>query len=298
MSILMIFPGGVIMAINGILVTNITQNDAKYQAQHDEFISKAKLIPGLTLTEVKNQHTIEYLHYHQIDFILFWDKDIYLARKLSNLGYKVFNNPEAIYLCDDKALTANALETASVPTPHYYVLPFAFQQNILNYYDEYKHELYKLGFPLVMKERFGSFGDQVHLITDENHLKVFLQEHGHKELIAQQFLSKHQGTDYRVNVVGDEVVLTVERSNANDFRSNINQGGSATYVEATKKMKQVAIAATKAVNAHFAGVDIMFDDADNPTVLEVNSNMRTVAVNTVSDIDLTTAILQYIVRSI
>ena len=46
----------------------------------------------------------------QYDFILFWDKDILLAKHLENLGLKVFNSSKAIELCDDKAKTALALE--------------------------------------------------------------------------------------------------------------------------------------------------------------------------------------------
>ena len=42
----------------------------------------------------------------------------------------------------------------------------------------------------------------------------------------------------------------------------------------------------------------MLDAKGKPVVIEVNSNMRTVAVNKVSDIDLTLAILSYIVSNI
>ena len=37
------------------------------------------------------------------DFVLFWDKDVKLAKTLEAEGFKVFNSAEAIETCDDKA---------------------------------------------------------------------------------------------------------------------------------------------------------------------------------------------------
>jgi RimK family alpha-L-glutamate ligase len=293
----MIYQEAVIMAINGVIVTNIGQKASKYKAQTDDFLQKSTLIANLSLKEVSNPHVLSYVATHKVDFILFWDKDIFLARTLESLGYKVFNNPETIYLCDDKALTAYALTKEGVTQPNYFVFPLHFYGNIFDYYDLYKDELLKLGFPLVIKERFGSFGEQVYLAKDEDSLKDIIKEHGTKPLLGQAFISEGSGSDYRLNVVGEEVLLSVKRTNTDDFRSNINQGGNAKEVEVAPLMKQTAILATKAVHGHFAGVDIMLKDGI-PHVLEVNSNMRTIAVNKVSNVDLTLKILEYIINNI
>ena len=286
------------MAIKGIFVTNISHNSPKFRIQVDEFLNKAKLIPNLELIEVKNQHVLSYLNNNTPDFCLFWDKDIYLAKRIENSGIKVFNNPETIYLCDDKALTAAELAKARVAQPRFFVFPLHYWGNIIEYYEEYKEELLALSFPLVIKERFGSFGDQVYLAHSEEELKKIIKEHGTKALLAQAFVSGEKGTDYRVNVVGDKVIFTVKRVNDKDFRSNINQGGNASLVKATSEIEELAIHAAKALNGHFAGVDIMLDAKGKPLVIEVNSNMRTVAVNKDSDIDLTLTILSYIVSNI
>lgn len=285
------------MAINGIIVVNVGHAFGKYKAQTEEFLNKSLLIPHLNLKEVSNPHVLNYLKDNKVDFILFWDKDIFLARTLKSMGYKVFNNPETIYLCDDKALTAYALTKAGVAQPDYFIFPLHFFGNIFDYYETYEASILKLGFPLVIKERFGSFGEQVYLAKDIASLKSIIKEHGEKPLLAQKFINDNSGTDYRVNVVGEEVILTVKRTNEHDFRSNINQGGSAIEVAASKEMAKTAIKATKAVHGHFAGVDIMLKDG-MPYVLEVNSNMRTVAVNKVSHVDLTLKILEYIVNSL
>ena len=77
------------MAIKGIFVTNISHNSPKFRIQVDEFLNKAKLIPNLELIEVKNQHVLSYLNNNTPDFCLFWDKDIYLAKRIENSGIKV-----------------------------------------------------------------------------------------------------------------------------------------------------------------------------------------------------------------
>lgn len=286
------------MVINGVLVTNISQSDPRFRAQAEDFLQKARKIPSLLLTEVANQDVIEYSKAHKIDFALFYDKDIFLARFLEKEGIRVFNSSETIYLCDDKALTALALADQGVRQPPYFVFPLHFAGNIYEHYAKYRKNLTALGFPLVLKERQGSFGDQVYLAGNEEELKTLIKEHGTKALFAQTYLAKHSGSDYRVNVVGDKVVLTVKRSNAHDFRSNINQGGTAVAVEENKAISKLALAAAQTLSADFAGVDVMLDENDNPLVIEVNSNMRTVSVNKLSEVDVTCAILEYIVKEV
>ena len=51
------------------------------------------------------------------DFVLFWDKDVRLARMLEQAGLPVFNSSRAIALCDDKTLTHLALSRAPCSAP-------------------------------------------------------------------------------------------------------------------------------------------------------------------------------------
>ena len=51
-----------------------------------------------------------------VDFIVFWDKDIGLAKNLEVCGYPVFNCSECIRLCDDKSLTHMTLADYGIPS--------------------------------------------------------------------------------------------------------------------------------------------------------------------------------------
>src|SRR5690625_4774438 len=98
------------------------------------------------------------------DYVLFTDKDIYLARYLEKLGVRLFNSASTIEICDDKIKTYERLAQENLPIPKTIVAPKTFQQNeklsdqFLSVVEE------KLGLPYIVKENFGSFGEQVHLI--------------------------------------------------------------------------------------------------------------------------------------
>ena len=97
------------------------------------------------------------------DTVLFWDKDVRLARALQHIGVKVENLPDAIALCDDKSATHLALSAAAVPMPRTLVAPMAYTevtQEVKTFLERAKQQL---GFPMVVKECFGSLGGQVYL---------------------------------------------------------------------------------------------------------------------------------------
>jgi ribosomal protein S6--L-glutamate ligase/gamma-F420-2:alpha-L-glutamate ligase len=143
-----------------------------------------------------------------------------LAELLEATGVPVFNTSTAIRVCDDKALTYIKLKNHRLPTPKTLVLPFTFGQNVIKFYDRIKTLIAEKGFayPFVLKQRFGSFGEQVYLITSEVMFKKMLQTIGDKELLIQEFIEESSGRDFRVNVVGREAVSIVMR---------VNQGNSA-----------------------------------------------------------------------
>ena len=284
------------MVIKAIIVSNITQSANKYNAQINEFLDKSKLIPNFELTHVIATEALKYIKNNKVDVCLFWDKDIYLAKKIAQFGIKVFNNIDAIYYADDKALTAVKLDEHHVNQPAYFVFPETFSQNVFAFYDNYRATLLALNFPLVVKHCHGSFGEQVFLAKDEEQLKNIIRREGANKLIAQSYVTKEFGVDYRVNVVGSEVLAIFKRFNKNDFRSNINQGGDFIYIE-NPALHETALKAAAAIDADFAGVDIVLDEEDEPFVIEVNSNMRTVTVNKKSKVDITLNILNYIVKN-
>ena len=154
-----------------------------------------------------------------------------------------------------------------------------------------------LGFPMVVKEAYGSFGQQVYLAKDFYELTQIVAKIGHKDFLMQELVSSSIGRDVRVNVVGDKVICGMLRQNNKDFRSNITNGGTACTIELTEEQKDVALKAVQALGLDFAGVDVMFGE-NGPIVCEVNSNPHFRSTLDCTGIDMSKHIINYVVEKI
>ena len=93
----------------GIIIVN--QSIGHNQYKIDRFVPEFKsrgidievFINDGTLATINNGDIV--INLPKADFVLYMDKDIYLARKIEKAGYRLFNNADFIKLCDDKALT-------------------------------------------------------------------------------------------------------------------------------------------------------------------------------------------------
>lgn len=232
------------------------------------------------------------------DFVLFWDKDIYLAQRLENLGLPVFNSAKAIELCDNKILTAMVLEQAGVRCPKTVVAPKTYEGTGYNNRLFLEKAIALLGFPMVVKEAYGSFGAQVYLVENQEQLYDLVDRIHHKPFLMQEFISSSYGRDVRVNVVGGRVIASMLRHNEMDFRSNITNGGSMAQVEISEAQAQLAIQACEALGLDFAGVDVLFGPGDVPIICEVNSNPHFKSTWECTGVDLSEYIMEHILRCI
>lgn len=222
---------------------------------------------------------------------IFLDKDIYCATLLEKKGVKLYNSAECIRLCDDKALTYIKMYENGLPIPETIIAPKTYGEGQNE--DWCRKAAGILGYPLVIKECFGSLGKQVYLAKNENDMLETVKNIGEKPFVFQEFLPKGAGWDLRVIVAGGEVIGAIKRSNDNDFRANAAQGGKVCVVELSEDEKNLAIKAANAVGAFFAGVDLIMGD-DGFLVCEVNSNMLFDAAESVLGISISDIIAEKI----
>lgn len=231
------------------------------------------------------------------DFVLFYDKDISLARGLERRGMRLFNNSRAIALCDDKSLTHEAL-SGMVPMPLTYCAPFTYEN--IGYTDTAFAEklLEILGAPVVIKEVCGSFGQQVYLAHDIEEAKRILESVRGKRVIFQKFIAESAGRDLRLNVVGGRVIAAMERfSETGDFRANITIGGSMKKHEPTPQEEATAIRAAELLGLDFCGVDLV-ETNNGPVLIEVNSNAHFKSIYDCTGVNAADAIMEHILRSV
>ncbi len=289
--------------MKGWLIVNNFVKSKKFDEIY-ELLSSAARSEGILLETVKTgelPHSVNALKdiVKTVDFALFWDKDVILAKQLEACGLRLFNNAEAIEKCDNKALTAVCLEKAGVETPETYASPLTFEGVEICDFGFAEACAKKLGYPMVVKEVNGSFGKQVYLAEDFEKLKAIIKSIGHKGFVMQKFISESRGRDIRVNVVGGRVICAMLReSRDGDFRSNVTLGGSAKAYKVSPEQKEIAVKACRALGLDFAGVDVLFGEGGKPLICEVNSNPHFKSTLEATGIDLAGLIMKHIKKKV
>ena len=261
--------------MNGWLIVNSFVKWDKFSEIYELLLYAGKKI-GVSL-EMKTSSDIfcsvqsEFSELELPDFAIFWDKDILLARRLEKMGLRLFNSSESIETCDDKGQTAIALLGGGIRTPKTFLSPKAYPAFGCTDMAFLRKAEEALGYPMVIKENRGSFGQQVHLVNNSYEAERLIASFKEHPFIMQEYIEESAGRDVRVNVVGGRVVASMYRYNDNDFRSNITNGGSMKKYEASEAQAKIAIDACKAIGLDFAGVDVLFGK-DGPIICEVNSN--------------------------
>ncbi len=251
------------LVVNGFLHSD--KFNEIYNWLKTAFEKKGHTIDVYTNIELSNITEIT----NKPDFVLFWDKDIPLAKRLEKIGLKLFNSALAIENCDNKALTYIELK-GIVNMPKTIVAPMTYRNIGYNNTDFVKNAIDKLGLPIVIKECYGSFGQQVYL-AESYEEAIEIVTNTNEPLIFQEFIAESKGKDIRINMVGNQAVASMLRYNNNDFRANITNGGSMKNYTPTEEEIAVAQKVCKALNLDFGGVDILFGK-NGPIVCEVNSN--------------------------
>lgn len=251
------------------------------------------------------------------EFIIFYDKDITLASALEKMGYRLYNSADAIDVCDSKVKTAEKIaeynlnckdDEAKILMPKTYKVPFTYENiGIKNSYsfdflDYVEKDLCEAGegalsdaYPMIIKESNSSFGMGVHLAGSREEAVKLICEYGNKECIIQEYLSYSSGRDYRLQMVSDKCVCAMMRSNENDFRANITNGGKMSEYKPTDEDLSLARNVMKCLKLDFAGIDIMHDKSGRAVFLEANSNAHFKNIYDLTGINAAEKMIEYIV---
>ena len=285
--------------MKGWLVVNTFMDNQKFQNLY-QLLSDAFLKHNVSL-DIKRAQDISLEVGKPIidkpDFVVFWDKDICLAKRLEQNGIRLFNSASAIELCDNKILMYQELAKYSIRIPRTFIAPKTFEglgYKKLSFVDAIVNEI---GWPIVIKEAYGSFGEQVYLANNKEDALRIIDRIGYKDFLIQEFISSSRGRDVRVNVVGDRAIVSMLRENKNDFRSNISSGGNGVEYKPKKEYEDLAIKAAKALGLSFGGVDIMFGE-EEPILCEVNSNPQFASTLKATGVNLAGYIVDYILRQL
>jgi ribosomal protein S6--L-glutamate ligase len=152
------------------------------------------------------------------------------------------------------------------------------------------------GAPLVIKLLEGTQGKGVILAETQNAAQSVIEAFRELDqyLLVQEYISEAKGCDIRCFVIGDKVVASMmRRAKEGEFRSNLHRGGKAESVVLSKKEKDTALNAAKALGLNVAGVDIIRSNR-GPLVLEVNSSPGLEGIEKATQKDVASMIVKYI----
>ena len=251
----------------------------------------------------KNNELLDYIENGNIksnlplyDFVLYLDKDRYVADLLERSGYRLFNSTESIVKCDDKMLTHISLSNSGINMP-------TSISSTLCYHDDgnrdYLNDVEKtLGYPLIVKENYGSLGRHVYLFNNHAELEQIEDKLIHIPHIFQKFISSSKGVDYRIIVIGNKPVAYMKRENKHSYLSNLATGGKAYKVELSKKYLDVAIKASEILGLDYCGVDILEGSNKEPILSEVNSNAFFEGIEKATGVNVAGSYVKYILSKI
>ena len=182
---------------------------------------------------------------------------------LAKLGVHVYNDARMIERSVDKAMTSFLLRNAGIATPPTWVSV------------DYKkacaivQRLADRGQAVVLKPIFGSQGKDLQLIHNVSELPKPSDEQP-RVYYLQQFIENAKPYDWRVFVVGDQVVSAMQRQGCG-WVNNAAQGAECRYAIIDDEAAALAIEAVRAVGLFYGGVDLISDMSNIMQVVEINS---------------------------
>lgn len=231
------------------------------------------------------------------DFVISWDKDIPLAKHFEKLNIKVYNQADGILACDNKIKTFDYLAGHGIAMPRTIIGPMVYSTSAITEFEIYDHIIESLGFPMVVKEAYGSFGQQVYLVHNKQDLIDLVQKLGPSPHLFQAYVKSSHGKDVRINIVGNQVVAAMKRVSQDDFRANITGGAKAEVYEPSQEEIDLALKCHHLLKLDFSGVDLLFGP-DGPLLCEVNGNPHFKSIYECTGIDVSKNIIEYILEDL
>jgi RimK family alpha-L-glutamate ligase len=199
-----------------------------------------------------------------------------LLHALRESGVRVWNDARAIERCVDKSQTTFLLHKNGIPTPR--TRTMEGDKPAREYVNGTRN-------PLVIKPLFGSQGKGIARVSGVDDLPdpvavdnvYYLQDYVAPKVDVFE--------DWRVVASRERVIAAMARR-AGTWITNVHQGGSPTPHLPDSEMAELALAALRAVDGDYAGIDIIRDAEGRLKVLEVNSNPAWYGLQSVTEIDI------------
>ncbi len=211
-----------------------------------------------------------------------------VLHRLSRTGIPVINSARCIERTVDKYFTSALLDEAGLPTP---------RTIVCERFDDAMAGFDELGRDVVLKPLFGSEGRGMLRLSDPDlAYRAFRTVEQIGGVFYLQAYVPHAGHDIRAFVVGGRVVAAMRRQGAG-WKTNISQGAEPMPIELSAELAKMSEQAANAVEADYAGVDLLPGDDGRDVVLEVNGIPGWQGLQKTTAIDVAGAIADHVVAA-
>lgn len=287
--------------MKGVILTNPYDNSVTQIRKALRMTQEFERL-GVDVSTFTNDHFFAYIHNGkplsalQADFVLYFDKDKYVAQLLEQTGVRLFNKAKAMAICDDKLQTHIELSKYGIPMPDTMAGALCYVKDGEISKQYLKQVIETLGLPVVVKQCLGSYGEQVYLAATEQELYETVTSIKNTGYLFQRFVEKSRGRDMRVIVVGGKALCAITRTSKTDFRSNIERGGVVAACEIPDNIAGLCEQTAKILDLDYCGIDVLL--GDEPQICEVNSNAMFYAMEQATGINVAKAYAEHIVKCV
>ena len=285
--------------MNGVIIVNQEVGHNKYKIDRltEEFekenIDISVIVNDGTLAKIENNSvTLSF----EADFVIYLDKDNYLARFIEKCGIRMFNKADFIKLCDDKVLTYIECANRGIRMPKTFAGPLMYREPHNDDYLFLSTIIKELGFPMVVKKVYGSLGEGVYLVNNYKELADLYAKIYRNPILFQEYISTSYGRCLRILVIDGKVFGGFVRFNHADFRSNYGSTADGATLENSEKYFKFAQDIADKLNIEYAGIDLVFDENEEPILCEINSNAFFEEFERVTGLNVAKAIVTMIIK--
>lgn len=266
--------------MNGIIVVNFEQGNVSFEIFNKINRLKEEFeLLNVEIEVVYNNGTLAVIENGEIktsikkcDFVIYLDKDEYLAKLLTKVGYRLFPRADFIAICDDKMLTHLALSNNNIPMPKTYAGPLIYYSDKMKDFSFIDELEKKIGYPLVIKPVHGSLGKDIKLVNSREIFVEKFKEIAHLPLIFQEYVGAQYGRSVRVIIIDRQILGAYSRVNKMDFRSNFGPTASSEPFVLDDAFRALSLKIANLLDIEYAGIDFLFGEGGEPILCEINSN--------------------------
>ena len=205
------------------------------------------------------------------DVVINFTRDLSISRRAEAENILLLNKADPASIANDKWKTYKKLETIGIPQPK------------TSLTQDFKA-------PYIYKDRMGSFGNNIKLITEDT-----LLQPTNPGYIFQEYIAESAGKSIRVVMIDKKPVAWLLKVNKKSFLSHYRHGGESYSFEMTPEVEEICCKAAECLDLNYCAIDLLLSNR-GPLLLEVNSGAGITGIKDFTGVDVPKLVIDFIIE--